>query len=172
MPLYSVQQYIRGLLDDLPVNATGQTLSAQITPPVRQNLNGPKAFVWGGHLQVERQAGPRGKTPAQSGFKSLNWEISVWVHYLTNPNSPSSDEAFPQLLDTVMQAIWSSPVNLFIDQNGVPTGQTVNSPTASQLWNVGEGFRMDYDEVHTVQSQRMLYYTAHLLFEVGEKVQA
>jgi hypothetical protein len=170
--LYSVQQYVRGLVDGLPVNATGQKLSAQITPPVFQKLDGPKAFVWGGRLRVDRQAGPRGKTPQQSGFKSLDWEITVDVVYLTNPTSPSSDEAFPQLLDTVMAAIWSSPVNLFIDQNGVPTGQTVNLPTATQLWNVGENFHMDYETVHTPQSQRMLYYSARLVFDVGEKVQA
>lgn len=172
MPLFSVQRYIAGLLDGLPVSATGQTMDAQIAPPVFQKLDRPKAFVWGAHLRVDRQAGPRGKTPQQSGFKSLDWEVSVWVHYLTNPNSPSSDEAFPQLLDTVMSAIWSSPVNLFIDANGVPTKQTVNPPGPTQLWNVGENFQMDYNDPHTPATQRMLYYTARLTFDVGEKVQA
>lgn len=171
MPLFSVQRYVTGLLQGLPVESTGQTLDAQITPPVYGKLDGPKAFVWGGGLRVSRQTGPRGK-PGQAGFKSLDWEISVWVHYLTNPTSPSSDEAFPQLLDTVMAAIWSSPVNLFIDANGVPTGQTVNPPGPTQLWNIGENFRMEYDAVHTADTRRMLYYTAHLTFDVGEKVQA
>lgn len=171
MPLYSVQQYVAGLLDGLRVPQTSQLLKAQITPPVLQNLNGPVAFVWGGHLRVDRQTGPRGPA-GQAGFKNLDWEISVYVVYLTNPNAPNSDAVFPQLLDAIMAQVWSSPVNLFIDANGVPTGQTVNPPGPTQLWNVGENFRMEYEPVHTPQTQRMLYYTARLTFDVGEKVQA
>jgi hypothetical protein len=171
VPLYSCQLYVQGLLNNLPVpGVTGQNLLAQIRPPTIQNLNGPVAFVWGGMLQVDRQSGPRGPA-GHAGFKHLGWEISTWIVYLTNPDAPTADTAFPQLLDAVMATMWSSPTTLLIDQNGVPTTQGSN-PNVTQLLGVGEDFRMDYSPLHTPATNRMLYYSARFDWVIYEAVQA
>lgn len=171
MPLYSTQQYIRGLLDGLPVPQTAQILKAQITPPVLQSLNQPVALVWGSSMRVDRQSGPRG-TPGHAGFKHLAWDIGVDLFYLTNPNANASDEVFPQLVDEVMATVWSSPITLFIDANGVPTQPSSAPPAPTQLYDVGEQFRLEYEPVHTPETQRMLLYSARLSFTVDELVQA
>lgn len=166
-----MQSYFANLINNLPVPTTGQTLAAQIRPPVLQNLKQPVAFVWGGALEVSRQTGPRGPA-GKAGFKHLAWEISTWIVYLTNPNSQTADTAFPQLLDAVMVRVWSSPTTLLIDANGVPTAQQPVPGGATQLLQVGEQFRLDYSPLHTPATDRMLYYSARFDWQVYEAVQA
>jgi hypothetical protein len=172
VPLFSVQSYVQGLLNGLPVpGVPTQTLTAQIRPPVLQNLDQPMCFVWGGAMEASREAGPRGPSGA-AGFKHLGWQISTWVVYLTNPTAATADTAFPQLLDAVMAKMWSTPSTVLIDASGNVTMQTPSPSGVTQLLSIGERFRLDYSPVHTPASDRMLYYSARFDWEIYEAVQA
>ena len=163
IPLNSVQQLCQQVLDGLPFPGSSTALKAQITPPMIQNLNGPVAFVWGGTLGVDRQTGPRGD-PGKAGFKRLRWDVDVWLIMMTNPNNALIDQQFPLLLDAVMAAFWSTEMPRDITD---PTTQL-----ETQILSIGEDFRMVYSPVHAPQTQRMLYYEAHLSLSVYEAVQA
>jgi hypothetical protein len=175
VPLLSVQRYIASVFDGLSVPGQTKPLTAKITPPVTMNLDGPVAFVWGGSMRAERQAGPRaqpGSDPSTAGFKHLQWDVDVWLCYLTNPNRSTLDSEFPAFVDAVMAQIWSTPTTLFIDAQGVPSEQTPGPQGVTQILSVGERFRLEYAPVHAVSSQRMLYFDARLTLEIYEAVQA
>jgi hypothetical protein len=167
VPLASVQLYVQGLLDGLLIPGSTTPLTAQVTPPVIQNLNGPVAFVWGGSLVASRQTGPRG-APGAAGFKKLMWDVDVWLVLLTNPNSAGADQQFPVLVDAVLAQLWSTTMPLFIDGQGLPATEGVEG--TSEILSIGENFRMEYSPVHTPQTQRMLYYDAHLSLGIYEAV--
>lgn len=171
MPLLSVQMYVQGVLNGLSVPGQAKALKAQITPPTTQKLEGPVAFVWGGSMRSERQAGPRG-TPGHAGYKHLAWDVDVWLVYLTNPNSTTLDSQFPAFVDAVMAKVWSTPMPLFIDSQGAPAGQTAIAQGVTQILSIGENFRLEYSPVHAVASQRMLYFDARLTLSIYEAVQA
>lgn len=163
MPLNSIQLYLQSILDGLPIPGSTTTLEAQITPPVTQDLDGPIAFVWGGSMRTVRQTGPRGN-PGKAGFKHQQWDADVWLVYLTNPDDPELDQEFPLIVDAILAQLWSTPEPLFI------TDPTTGLNT--QLLSVGEEYRLEYAQVHTPATLRMLYYTAHLTVSLYEAVNA
>jgi hypothetical protein len=174
VPLLSVQRYIKGVYDGMPVPGQTKPLRAQITPPGAQKLDGPLAFIWGGSMRAERQAGPRmtGSNPATAGFKHLAWDVDVWLSYLANPNSDTIDSQFPAFVDAVMERIWSTPTTLYIDALGNPSEQTPGPEGVTQILSVGERFRLEYAPAHAVATNRTLYFDARLTLEIYEAVQA
>lgn len=159
MPLNSVQHFVVGLLDGLAIPGSSQTLEAYITPPTVDELDNPKAYVWGGRLRGTRQSMPRGQ-----GFKRLNWSVDVWLTYETNPDSPTVDEEFPLIVDAVMNKVWTTPLN----------DTFITDPTTgvrSQILAIGEDFDFEYPPERVPATLRMLYYTARLGLNVYEAVQ-
>ena len=163
MPLNSIQQFTKTIIDGMAIPGSTVPLKAQVTPPVLQNVSSPMAFVWGGSMSGKRTAGPRG-TPDKAGYKELTWDIDVWLILLTNPNNSLVDQQFPLVVDAVMAAFWATEM---------PTW-TVDSTTGlrTQVRSIGEQFRLEYSPVHTPQTQRMLFYDARLTLSVFEAVQA
>lgn len=160
MPLNSVQHFVVGLLDGLAIPGSSQTLEAYITPPTVDELDNPKAYVWGGRLRGTRQSMPRGQ-----GFKRLNWSVDVWLTYETNPDSPTVDEEFPLIVDAVMNKVWTTPLN----------DTFITDPTTgvrSQILAIGEDFDFEYPPERVPATLRMLYYTARLGLNVYEAIQA
>lgn len=160
MPLNAVQHFVVGLLDGLAIPGSTQTLEAYITPPTVDELDNPKAYVWGGRLRGTRQSMPRGQ-----GFKKLNWSVDVWLTYETNPDSPTVDQEFPLIVDAVMNAVWTTPLN----------DTFITDPTTgvrSQILAIGEDFDFEYPPERVPATLRMLYYTARLGLNVYEAVQA
>ncbi|MER6350669.1 hypothetical protein ABT186_02135 [Streptomyces sp. NPDC001634] len=160
MPLNSTQLFVQGLLDGLPIPGSTQTLEAYITPPTVDELDNPKAYVWGGRLRGTRQSMPRGQ-----GFKRLNWNVDVWLTYETNPDGPSVDQEFPLIVDAVMNKVWTTPMN----------DTFITDPTTgvkSQILAIGEDFDFEYPPERVPATLRMLYYTARLGLNVYEAVQA
>lgn len=166
MPLNSLQQYCLGVVNGLTVPGTGVTIEAFITPPTVTNLDNPIAVVEGARLVGRRQTAPRTK-----GFKHLQWVVDIFLGYLTNPNSATVDAEFAQIIDAVMAAFWTIPMQaLFLDANGnVVTPGTAGS---SQILSIGEDFELDCTPEKVPQSLRMLYYCARLGLDVYEAVQA
>lgn len=156
MPLNAVQYHVKGLLDGLAVPG-GLTLTAYITPPAVDKLDGPKAYIWGGRLRGTRQTMPRGQ-----GYKKLAWNVDVWLSYETMAKSPTVDQEFPLIVDTVMAATWTATMPTFI------TDPTTNQQ--SQLLAIGEEFELEYPPEKVPATMRMLYYTARLGLTVYEAV--
>lgn len=163
MPLNSIQQHCVSIIDGLPIPGSADALTATIQPPNFEDLDGPRAFIWGGTMRGERQTAPRGDAP-KAGFKRLNWVVDVWLSYLTTPDAPDVDRAFPLIVDAVMSAFWSTPMPVFITD---PVTGLV-----SQLLQIGEEFELEAPTARATQTQRMLYYTARLGLDVYEAVQA
>lgn len=181
MPLNSVQQYVKGLLDGLVVQDGIPALEAYVTPPVVDSLDAPKAYVWGGRMRGRRQTMPRVGTPAaiaagHSGFKRLDWTVDVYLVYEMNPDQPATDvdQDFPLIIDAVLAQTWTTAMPIFIDAQGNPTAQSamVAGQTYSQILAIGEDFELEYPPERTPSTLRMLYYTARLGLDIYEAVQA
>lgn len=172
MPLLSVQRYVQGILNGLPVPGQTALLAAQITPPPLQPINGPMAFIWGATMRAARHAGPRitGNDPSTAGFKKLAWELDVWLSYLANPKSTTIDSEFPALVDSVMRALWQTPMTGFIDPQGVPCPRETDG--ATQIISIGENMRLEYATPKAVQTGRTLYFSAQMVVDVWEDVQS
>jgi hypothetical protein len=161
LPLHSIQLFVQGLLDGLPVpGSTSQSLEAYITPPVVEELgDNPKAYIWASRMTATRQTMPRGQ-----GFKHLAWDIDVWLSYETLPDSPTVDSEFPLLVDAVMTKLWTTTL----------VEEFVTDPVTlvrTQVLAIGEDFTLDYPPERTPATLRTLYYTARLGIAVYEAVQ-
>ena len=176
MPLNSVQQYVHSIVNNLTIPSLTSPLTAYITPPMVEELDGPRVYVWGGRLRGRRQTAPRG-IGSGAGFKRLDWVIDTYVSYLTTPDSANIDEQFPQVVDAIMAATWAVQMPLIIDGQGqrIPTGMGATQtlpPGASQILSIGEDFELEYPPERSPATQRMLYYTCRIGLDVVEAVQA
>lgn len=166
--LDSVQCYVRGILDNLPIPVAGiPPLTAWVTPPALEQADGPRAHVWGGTVPVSRQTAPRGQ-----GFKKFPWTIDVYLVYLTTPDDGLASEPFPKIIDAVMWAFFTTTMPLFISAEGVPMGPNAVNETDTQIQKIGESPRLQYPPEKMVGPMQMLWYTALLQVDVEEVVQA
>lgn len=166
MPLNSVQQYVQGLLNDLPIPASTQLLEAYITPPVVEDIDRPKAYIWGGRLRGSRQTAPRTGNAivnGRAGFKKLMWDVDVYLVYETVPDAPTIDQEFPLIIDAVLDKLWTTTMPVFITDS--TTG------VQSQILAIGEDFDLDYPPEKLPATLRTLWYTAKLGVTIYEAVQ-
>lgn len=166
MPLNSVQVYVRDLLDGLAIPGVAQPLTAYVTPPVLEDLDGPRAYVWGARMRGKRQTAPRitKDEVSKAGFKRLDWVVDVYLVYETLPDGPSVDQEFPVLVDAVMNKTWTTPMCVEITD---PTTQVT-----SQILQIGEEFDLEYPPERTPATMRTLYYTCRLGLNIYEAVQS
>jgi hypothetical protein len=164
VPLNSVQLYVNGLLNGLVIPGVQLPLQSYITPPMVEDIDGPRAYVWGGRLRGGRQTMPRFSANNQlPGFKKLNWSIDVWLTYETTPDSTTIDQEFPVIVDTILNKTWTTTMPLVIQD---PTTQQY-----SQILAIGEDFELEYPPERAPATLRMVYYTARIGLDVYEAVQ-
>lgn len=168
MPLNSVQQFIANQINGLEVPIGGtRPLEAYITPPTVEDLDRPKAYVWGGRCRGRRQTAPRttsGIGTGKSGFKHLDWTVDIYLAYETTPDSVTADQEFPAIVDAVLAKLWTVPMPTFITD---PLTGLV-----SQIQAVGEEWDLEMLPERTPNTLRMLYYSARIGMNVYEVVQA
>lgn len=166
--LDSVQHYVHGLLDGLVIPVTQMPpLTAWLTPPVLEQADGPRAYVWGGSLPIDRQTAPRGP-----GFKKFPWTVDVYLAYLTTPDDGLGAEPMPKIIDAVLRLFMTTTMPLFIDAGGNPVGPNATSSTDTQIQGIGEAPRLEYPPEKMVGPMQMLWYTALIKLDVLEVVQA
>lgn len=176
MPLNSVQLYVHRLLDGLtipgPPGVLSSTLDAYITPPTLDDMDNPKAYIWGGRQRARRQAMPRATNFTQStgGFKYLDYTLSIYLKYLTNPQDPEVDQEFPIFIDTVLYQLWNTTMPIFIDSQG--NRVSVGGENISQITSIGEEWDLDYPPEMTPATQRMLLYGCRIAMTLQEVIQA
>jgi len=164
MPMNSIQTYVAGLLDQLPIPGTAQVLDTSIVPPTVDNLDNPKAYVLASRMDGSRQTMPRINVLTNgSGYKKLLWNVDVYLTYETNPDDIGIDQEFPLIIDAVMLKLWTTTMPLSI------TDPTTN--LVSQVLAIGERFDVEYPPERTPATLRMLLFTARIGFTVEEAVQ-
>lgn len=175
MPLNSVQLYVHSLLDGMtipgPPGESSSTLQAYITPPTVEDLDGPRAYVWGGRQRAKRQSMPRITlaTPSTAGFKYLDYVIDIYLSYLTNPQDPELDQEFPIFVDSVLQQLYTTTMPVLIDSQGNVTDTGTN---LSQILSIGEEWDLEYPPEKTPNTLRMYYYTCRISMTLQEAIQA
>lgn len=161
MPLNSVQLYVKGLLNGIALPGQASALPAYVTPPVFDNVNGPRCYVWGGRVTGSRQTMPR-----YAGYRKLPWLVDIWLVYVTNPNNADVDSEFPLIVDAVLDVLWTTTMPVWIDANGNVT--TAGAAGATQIQAIGEEWSLDYPPERTPGSMRMLWYSTLITATVLE----
>jgi hypothetical protein len=167
--LYSIQEYVRSLIDGLtfPLAPTVPALTAWVTPPTVEKATGPRAYVWGGRVRGGRQTAPRGP-----GMKRRPWTVDVYLIYLDTPDDARTNEPFPRIIDAVIDVFETTVMPLWIDQNGVPVGPNAGSTSDTQIQAIGESYDLDYPPERLPHSLRMVWYSARIGLDVLEVKQA
>lgn len=160
MPLNSVQLYVQGLLDGLQIPGSPDRLDAYITPPTIEDVDRPKAYIWGARTRGGRQTAPR---LPKGGFRKLLWTVDVYLTYESTPDAPAIDQEFPIVVDAVLNVLWKTTMPIFIRDPS--TGQR------SQILAIGESWDLEYPPERVPATLRMLYYSARISGTVEEAVQ-
>ncbi len=107
MPLNSVQQYVLGLVDGVRAIGITTPTQAYIKPEIYADAaSAPQVYVWAAAMHESRKA----MTSARPGYKKLLWRVSIWVHYIEDANAQNGYTDFPNLIDTLMEALRSTPL--------------------------------------------------------------
>ena len=167
MPLYSVQAYVKNMLDGTPMPpGVPGPLTAYITPPVAEKISAPRAYVWGGKVSASRQTMPRGQ-----GFKKRPWVIDIWLCYLDTPDDALANEPFAKVVDTVTEVFETAVMPVLIDSEGNVLTETEADSTCSQIQAVGESWSLNYPPERTTLTLRQLWYTTLVSLDVLEVIQ-
>ena len=161
-----MEMYVQGLLDNLPMPGGLPPLTAWITPPALEQADGPRAYVWGGSVSVSRQTAPRG-----AGFRKWPWTIDIYVAYMTTPDDGLATEPMAGIIDTVMTALGTTAMPLFVSAAGVPVGAAATSATDTQVLAIGENMKLQYPPEKMTAPMQMIWYTALIHADVLEVVQ-
>jgi hypothetical protein len=169
VPVNTVHQFLKSVLDGLIIPGEAGTLAAFISPPAVRDEPPPAIYLWSARGGEKRQSLPRAGTgylPAtQSGWKQIDHTVEGYLTWFGDNSDSQADVSFPAVIDCVMQALRSTtdPVYKAID---ALTGQQ------SELFATGE--RMNYEMVppRATADQRYFRYDALITINVSEAFQA
>lgn len=159
MPLNSVCQYVKGLLNGLVIPLQDDPLEAWVQPPTVDNPGAPKAYIWGSTGSWKRQTMPRGP-----GFQEFTWPLEIFLTLTTSTQVPNKDQIQNLVVDTVLMTLLKAVMPVMITDP--TTGQV------TQFWSIGESGRIDNPPARTGDSMRLLVFTAGIAVTVKEVVQA
>lgn len=161
MSLYAVQTLIKETLQGLE---TPQDLlppaDCFIAPPVSDEIDKPKIYVWGSTDDEMRQTAGR----TSGGAKKIVTDVHIWYYWVQAPDWDERDAAFPALVWAIRNAM-----------RRVPVVQTLNDPISgevSQLLAIGERMQNIQGTPNLLEDQRYLWYSGRLTCRVEEYVQA
>jgi len=164
--LYSIQKYVQGILADLALPDGLPQLTTWVTPPVAEDMDGPRAHVWGSRVHGSRQTAPRIK-----GMKKLPWNVDVYLAFLDTPDDALANESFPKVIDTVLWSLFTTTMPVFIDPSGTPVGPNATSAGDTQVQAIAESFDLDYPPERLPMTMKMVWYSARIGVDVLEVVQ-
>jgi hypothetical protein len=168
MPINSVHQWIRGILDGLVIPGNAGTLDCFITPPDPREEPPPAIYIWAARAPEKRQATSRAKIPNSpvnfSGWKTMDHTVTGYVTWFGEDSDDQADVTFPAVVDAIMAALRSSDPNAFVTD---PL-----SGIESYLVDTGERMTYDLSPMKSTLSQRFLRYDAVITMEILEVFQA
>lgn len=162
-----MQRYVQGILAGLELPDGLPALTTWVTPPVVEDMDGPRGYVWGSRVQGSRQTAPRG-----AGFMKLPWTIDVYLAFLDTPDDALANESFPKVIDAVLMKFFTTTMPLFISAAGVPMGSDLVNDTDTQIQAIGERWDLDYPPERLPATMRMVWYSARIGMSVLEVIQA
>jgi hypothetical protein len=170
VPIASVQQFLLGLLNGLPLpGPAGQAgnLACYVTPPDPGVLDVPTAYLWPVSGTEHRLTTPRAGGPGviQPGWKRIDHKVPLFLVFVGLADDPAADTNFPAVIDAVMAALRPSP-------DEVQLTDPVTGVISSVLLGIGEEMTYEYAVVHTLADQRMLRYDARLTITAVEYFQS
>lgn len=175
MPLLSVQNYVKGLLDNLAVPGQALPMDFHVAAPALQDMNGPHGYVSGARISAGRQTAPRityGASYTTAGYKKYPWKVEIYAVYETNAdNNPTIDSEFPAILDAIILTLETSRMPQWIDANGVAVPGNVPIPGGSQIDAIAETWTLDYPPERLPSTLRMIWYAAMYTVDLLEVVQ-
>ncbi|HEY0719545.1 MAG TPA: hypothetical protein VGD68_18160 [Streptosporangiaceae bacterium] len=171
MPIAACQEYVKNLLNDLPMPGSYPNLACYITAPdpnVEAEI--PTAYVWptnGAEKRDPRNAGtmPRNTGPGTpSGFKTISHSIGIWVVWFGADDDQDADNAFPGMVDAIMFAL----------RTAAPDPAIVTDPyTGEETMLADTGEEMTYQtNVSAIEDQRWNRYDALIKLPITEVIQA
>jgi hypothetical protein len=161
--LSAVMGYVKTELDGL-ASAHYKPASAWIQPPVPGDADPgyPQLFIWTERYKEKRLAA--GGNPRGAGLKRSDHAVQVYVLVIDDPSDAHADTAFPNLLNTVMQAFRAVPLPVTITDPD--TGAT------SRISEIGEDFSVQTDAVRALGDERYVRYLAAITVDVFETFNA
>lgn len=175
MPVRSVQNYVRGLLDNLPVPGQVKPMDFYIAAPTLQDMDGPHGYISGARVMSGRQTAPRiraGMAATSAGYRKNPFKVEIYAVYETNAqNNQTLDSEFPAILDAITYVLETTQMPQWIDADGTPVPTNTPIPGASQIDAIGENWTLDYPPERTPATLRMLWYVALITVDVLEVVQ-
>lgn len=176
MPVSSTMKYIRDLLDGQVAPGGAGKIEAHVNPPDPNiEAHNPQVFVWSSRGSEERQSGPRPPAPdnqiypfvpdqTQSGFKTLNHSIDIYVTWFNDSSDPKADSSFPDVMDRIMAILRTSPVQ-------APT-RDESTGVWTQLISLGKSMNWEYAPIRDTAGQRLQRYDATITAPVEEVIQS
>lgn len=168
MPLVTVQNWIHQQLDGLivPGPANVGPLEAFIAPPDPNEGPQPAAYIWPNIGHERRQTMPRNTGPGTggSGWKEVRPDMDVYLTWFNSADDPYLADAFPSVVDAVMNALRTSP--------DPATVTDPNSGLVCHLVGVGEAMSWQALGVATVADQRWQRFDALIIVPFIELIQA
>lgn len=166
MPINSVQTYIQGLLDGLPMPGSIENLVAYITPPdPNVEADRPTAYIWPATGEESRDSSKVGTVPRNtgpgtpSGWKNIAHTVDIWLVYFGQDDDPNADTQFPGIVDAVMYALRTSPERPLV----------VDPYTEQQTWLLDIGEKLSYRiELRALSDQAYNRYDAQITVPLVE----
>jgi hypothetical protein len=165
MPINTVHNAIKGILDGLILPGTSGTLRCYITPPDPRDDPDPAIYVWGARGPESRQSTPRaspGYQPlTQSGWKQIEHTIDGFLTWFGSSDARDADSNFPAVVDATMAALRNAPDPMYRVTDPL-TGQQ------SDLTGIGERMSYELGPVRATADQRYLRYDALITIKLWE----
>lgn len=169
MPVNTVHNAIKGILDNLILPGEAGTLHCFITPPDPRDDPEPAIYVWAARGPERRQSVPRaspGYQPlTQSGWKEIDHTVDGFLTWFGEDSQRNADSNFPAIVDATMQALRNAPDPMYAVTDPL-TGQQSN------LTGIGEKLEYEIGPVRATADQRYLRYDALITIHLFEFFQA
>lgn len=169
MPVNTVHQAIKGILDGLVVPGKAGVLHCYITPPDPRDDPDPAIYIWPSRGNEHRQSVPRAspgyQASFQSGWKEIVHTIDGFLTWFGEDTDNQADSTFPAVVDLVMQALRNADDPMYAVTDPL-TGQQ------SDLAGIGEKLSYEIGPVRATADQRYLRYDALITVTISEWFQA
>lgn len=169
MPLNTVHEYLRRMLDGTQIPGSAGTAEAFIAPPDPETEPTPKFYIWGSTVSEDRMASPRvpeNGDLAQAGWKEMNHLLDIWLVWFSDEDTDSStiNVAFPAVVDMLAKILRESPDPVKVSDP--LTGMD------SELLDIGERMAIDMYPPRAMEDARILRYDAKFQLTILETFQS
>lgn len=161
MTITACQAYLANELQGLTTTLTNAPLQAYVEPPTPGSADTPLAYILSADGDGKRQT-----MGGLAGYYLDTHQIKVWLEWMIPPGSQNGNQAFTNLIDTVIATVRQNYAGAIFITDPVTGGE-------SQLLVIGDKLSYRYvpQPVLGEDQQGWIDYVAQITFEVQEKTQ-